>query len=389
MTKSDTLKIVIGGDLCPFGRVEKFLEQGDSHHVFGTFLGLFQQSDLLLANLECPLVLSQTPAIKGGPVLGASIKSLAGLKNAGFHLLGLANNHIMDHGRAGLFSTLDACHAAGIETVGAGINAIEAAAIWVRSYNRIRVGVMAVAEAEYSLAGTAEPGANSMDFFNTARKLREARDLCDFLVVLVHGGNEHLAIPRPGLRNFCQWLVEEGAKVVVCQHSHCIGTYEEYGTGLIVYGQGNLLFDMPSKHKTWQEGILVDLEIAPDLTFKYDFIPYETRQSGDGIDKPSEVRSRAIMSDFRRRSEIFHDKELLEKQWQTFCESKRSLYMSIIHGFGRVLSVLNRMLPLTEYLYTKSQRRNIGNIVRCESHHEVLVTLADMDLASERRRKGN
>ena len=33
-----------------------------------------------------------------------------------------------------------------------------------------------------------------------------------------------------------------GADVVLCQHSHCIGCYEQYEGAHILYGQGNFHF---------------------------------------------------------------------------------------------------------------------------------------------------
>ena len=37
-------------------------------------------------------------------------------------------------------------------------------------------------------------------------------------------------------------MAENGADVVICQHSHCIGCYEEYQGCYILYGQGNFHF---------------------------------------------------------------------------------------------------------------------------------------------------
>jgi len=58
--------------------------------------------------------------------------------------------------------------------------------------------------------------------------------------------------------------------------------------------------------------------------------------------------------------------------------------MSLIHGYSRPLSLLYRTGFLTRLLFTRSQRRNSGNVVRCESHWEVVTTLADLDLERER-----
>jgi len=376
--------LVIGGDLCPVGRIGPVLERGDGGAAFGSLLPDLQSADLFMANLECPLVDRATPAIKGGPVLGFSPRCLAGLKQANLSLLGLANNHIMDHGHQGLTGTIEACRMAGIDTVGAGGDLAEAGRLWMRNVGDHRLGVLALSEAEYSLAGPHRPGANSMDVIRTAKMLRAARTACDFLVVLVHGGNEHLDIPRPGLRDFCRWLVEEGARVVVCQHSHCVGTYESYASGLIVYGQGNLLFDYPSQQAMWRYGVLIKLCLDSGGGFTHEFVPYSLRPAGTGIERLPAMEAEAFLSGFRARSLVLADEEAYERQWRQFCESRRSRYMSLIHGFCRPLYLLNRTGLLTRLLFTRTQLRNIGNVIRCESHRDVLTTLADVDLERER-----
>lgn len=52
------------------------------------------------------------------------------------------------------------------------------------------------------------------------------------------------------------------------------------------------------------------------------------------------------------------------------------------------MKLLNRTMTLTRLFYSRSQLRNTGNLVRCESHREVMETLAQMDiLADQLRRK--
>ena len=78
----------------------------------------------------------------------------------------------------------------------------------------------------------------------------------------MHGGNEGYPYPSPRLMDTCRFLVEQGANAVICQHSHCVGCYEEYRGGHIVYGQGNLIFDASIPPPGWNEGVLVRLHIS-------------------------------------------------------------------------------------------------------------------------------
>lgn len=99
---SSTQKVLIGGDLCPIGRSMPLFEAGKAQAFFNDLLPEFEKADFSVVNLECPLIRKKTPIVKIGPTLDASETCINGIKAAGINLVGLANNHIMDHGKAGL-----------------------------------------------------------------------------------------------------------------------------------------------------------------------------------------------------------------------------------------------------------------------------------------------
>ena len=42
--------------------------------------------------------------------------------------------------------------------------------------------------------------------------------------------------PSPYLQKVCRKIIDYGADIIVCQHSNCIGCYENYSKGEIIYG---------------------------------------------------------------------------------------------------------------------------------------------------------
>lgn len=94
---------------------------------------------------------------------------------------------------------------------------------------------------------------------------------CDIAIVLYHGGKEHYRYPSPNLQRICRKIVDKGADLVICQHSHCIGCEEKWNSGVIVYGQGNFLFDN-SNSEFWKTGLLVVLDF--DKTMKQTSVSY-------------------------------------------------------------------------------------------------------------------
>ena len=376
--------LLIGGDVCPIGRNEAALVAG-SPTVFGNILPEVENADLTIVNLECPLIVKSTAVVKGGPTLAAKAACVKGLKAGGIDIVNLANNHIMDHGLEGLRSTLSACENAGIATVGAGLREKDARRLLIRTVNNIRIGILGIAESEYSIARNGHAGAYGVDTIDLVHRLRGRKEACDFLVVLLHGGNEHYKFPRPGLLELCRFIIEEGAHVVICQQSHCVGTYEEYMSGLIVYGQGNLIFDLPIEEPGWHEGMLVKLIFSSEQRFEYELIPIFQSCGGEPVKRMDSMQSQTFLYDLAKRSRVLGSKQEVERLWLEFCLAHRNTYMSMALAMGKLLSKLNRNGFVTRLLYRRGNLRTMGNVIRCESHREVLIRIADSDIDEERR----
>ena len=67
-----------------------------------------------MANLEAPLTNRTDTFMEKEFVLKVSTDAFGAIKSAGFDVLTLANNHIMDYGPCGLQDTMDILNKAGI-----------------------------------------------------------------------------------------------------------------------------------------------------------------------------------------------------------------------------------------------------------------------------------
>lgn len=97
--------------------------------LYGDVLPYIQKADISITNLESPLIDDGIPIPKNGPNLKSSIESVEALKFVGFYIVTLANNHMMDYGAEGLYSTISTCENNGIRCIGAEKNFIEASKI--------------------------------------------------------------------------------------------------------------------------------------------------------------------------------------------------------------------------------------------------------------------
>jgi poly-gamma-glutamate synthesis protein (capsule biosynthesis protein) len=327
-----------------------------------------------VANLECPLIGEPSPISKTGPVLGAPQAVARGLKAMGLHAMGLANNHIMDHGARGLASTLEACRSQGIATFGAGFGLEAASAPVILEVRGLRIGLMAMAEREWSIATRGGPGANPLDIIDFVRRMRSFRASIDCLVVLLHAGSELYELPSPRLRKVCQFLVEEGAHVVTCQHSHCVGSWELYQGRPIVYGQGNFIFDYPAQGYHGREGSLISLEFREGGEIVCDLVPFTQGGDRPGLHAFAPEEAASFLEALTARSRALESDGRLEAHWEAYCQSRKLPLLDEVLGHGRILRRLNHKGALLKWR-GKPYLKNLLSIVQNESFVETLDTV--------------
>lgn len=372
------MNLLIAGDLSPVGKNEVPLSDSSAESIIlKKNPEIIRQNDFFIANLESPLCsgsIGKKRLMKTGPVLYCTRNILPGLKKAGISMLSLANNHIMDAGKKGLEHTLETGMSCGMEFVGAGKNIEEAEKIAIIRKGSLRVGIMAVAEKEFSYAESKCPGASPADLIRMKRNIDSHAKDWDFLVVLYHGGNEYYPFPSPDLRDRCRFLVDCGAHVVLCQHTHIIGCHEFYREGYILYGQGNFLFDMPNRPAWWYRGLLVQLKIADEGSFKVELLPVTQSPDEPGVELLDARGKKEELDALKERSERFLEPDFLEQSWLEFCKKYENYYLGLALGFPKILRRLNRWGWLLK-LYPEDVVLGLGNLYRCDAHRNVIVTL--------------
>ena len=210
---------------------------------------LIAGSDLATANLEGPELGANgkfEPFPKAGPRLRNPRGTVQRLRDAGFHLLTLANNHIGDYGRSGVAATLDACRKAGVAVCGAGLSPREAYAHCRLKIGGRTVGIVAFAENGFGAcgsAGAAQWGYAGWRATELVEQLELLRGQCDILIVVAHAGLEDSPVPLPCWRDAYRMLIRAGADWVIGHHPHVVQGSEIYRGKRIDYSLGNFFFD--------------------------------------------------------------------------------------------------------------------------------------------------
>lgn len=319
------MKVVFCGDTSPTVDNNHLFQAGDLDTLFHDTLPLYRQADFAVLNLEVALTEKNTPIKKIGPALAATPAAAQVLKDAGFTHCALSNNHFYDMGKEGVADTLEALQKAGLGITGFGRNEEESLQDLVLEKGGSTLCVIAVCEHEYSYALPDRMGCRGFDPFDTPLQVRAAKEKYDRVVVLYHGGKEQCHYPSPRLYKACHAMAKSGADLILCQHSHCIGTYEEFQGCHIVYGQGNFHFAKEAyreKYEDWHEGLVVTYDAAANTVA---FTPLMAENGT--IRLANEQEAGRIMRGFKTRSASLQDGTWRDG-WHAFCEKHRDLYVA-------------------------------------------------------------
>lgn len=376
------LSILFGGDYAPVGRFERPARLADPF-LFGDLTEHILASDVSCLNLELPLVTIESPESKAGPVMAAHPEVLNSVAAAGFNLINLANNHILDHGPQGLESTLEACRRSGLLTVGAGLTSDAACRPVTISRKGMKVNILAFAEQEFNGAGPHSAGTALLDAARNVKQIMDARSTGDALIVIVHGGNEFFDLPRPGLREVCHMFAQVGADAVICHHSHVCGAYECIDGVPIHYGLGNLVFDHQNPPKGWNQGYAVRLHISINSQRKaevtQELFPFEQDPDNFRLRLLDGEKRELFFQQMAERNRILADKDAWERRWVEYCNSvsDNMLGKLALPKKFRGSERLFRILGLKRLFFPSGGSKEKLNLLRCPSHREVLITLLD------------
>ncbi|HYU78114.1 MAG TPA: CapA family protein [Vicinamibacterales bacterium] len=195
------------------------------------------------------------------------------LTAAGVDVCVLANNHVLDYGRAGLDETIATLVDAGLKVTGAGASIDQArqpAIIDVGNEGRIlvfAVGAENSGIARTWAATTAASGVDLLRDFSDASadallaRVRSRKRHGDVAVVSIHwGDNWGYEVPDAHIL-FAHRLLDDSVDLVHGHSSHHPRPMEIYKDKLVLYGCGDFLTDY--------EGITGDEEFRDDLVLMY------------------------------------------------------------------------------------------------------------------------
>ncbi|MGU3470577.1 CapA family protein [Paenibacillus sp. D51F] len=255
-----TVRLAFTGDILLASKVADQMEANGLDYPFTGAAPYLSKPDLTAGNLETPITLRGTPAENKQYVFKGKPGYLKPLKDAGFDVVTVANNHTLDQGTEGLLDTMKYLDDVKLPHVGGGRNDKEAFAPVILASKGVKIayiGVSRVLPVTDWMAGPKRIGV--AEAYNSARAveaIRSAKEKADLVVVMVHWGTERSEQPNAQQKRLARDLVDAGADLVIGAHPHVLQGFELYKGKWIAYSLGNFIFTSNSNSKTSETGVL-------------------------------------------------------------------------------------------------------------------------------------
>lgn len=211
-------------------------------------------ADLCMANNEFSFSTRGTPMENKQFTFRANPSYVSILKELGLDVVSLANNHALDYGRDALNDTFKTLDNANIFYSGAGKDIKRASKPYYADLGNTRVGIISASRVIPVADWNIEIGSPGMlCSYSTAaitKAIKEAKALCNYLVVYIHWGVELMEMPEDYQRALAKKYIDAGADLVIGTHPHVPQGIEYYNNKPIIYSLGNYIFNinMPSAY---------------------------------------------------------------------------------------------------------------------------------------------
>ncbi len=239
------LRIAAVGDIMLGGTGTPEFQRFGYDYPFEKTRGLLKQAQLVFGNLEGPMTHADHAPVEKKYVYRSPPEKVApALRNAGFNVVSLANNHTMDQGVEGLRHTLEALDLVGIKYAGAGMDLAAARRPAILQAGNARVAFLAytLTFPEEFWATPDKPGSPFGHEAHVRADIAAATQQADIVIVSFHWGAEGKIELRDYQKQLGRAAIDAGAAAVIGHHPHVLQGVERYKHGVILYSLGNFAF---------------------------------------------------------------------------------------------------------------------------------------------------
>ena len=367
---SKPLRVAVMGDIC-MDQMQDAMTPERAAALLAGVRPLLDAADLRIANLENAIAEPDAPIAKCGPNLWQKPENLCFYREARVDCAILANNHTGDFGPEGVENTVRVLDEWGLGHAGAGANLDAAYEPWYALTDAGTLAVCAWCENEFGGATLDAWGSAGFDWNRAANAVKAAKAKADFVLVIMHGGNEHNPLPSPRVRARYRTFVDLGADAVVGMHPHCMQGAETYEGAPILYSTGNFLFREMTDDPSWFRGYIADLTFEKGKKPVFALHPYVFDKALTAIRLFEGEEKEKMLAYLDTLSAIIPDEALLRRYFDGWCT---------ITGPSHAKYAFDAAW-LDEHDFPKGHPAlAVRNIRTCEAHDELVTNLCRMVL---------
>lgn len=284
--KADLL--FVGDAMQHQAQLDRALELGggkyyDYSDCFKLIAPAVTEADYAVCNLEVPL--GGGPDYTGFPCFSAPDSYAEALRDAGFDMFLTANNHCLDRRDKAARRTLLALDSLGVDHIGTYHDAAQRKSLvpFIRSVKGIKFGFLNYTYGTNGIEPRDGIEVALIDRDRIREEIRLTREAgAEMVVVCMHWGIEYSLRENQDQRNLAEFLVDNGADLVIGSHPHVIQPMEivkrdaKKGDALIVYSLGNFISNMKTDDTRGGAMVTVTVERGADGVPRMKCATYDT-----------------------------------------------------------------------------------------------------------------
>lgn len=256
--------VLLVGDIMMARGVDEFTKKYGLEYPFIKIKRMFKGVDVVYGNLEGPIMINALPVSLKSVSFVYPVEVVSLLKDLGFTVLNIANNHMKDQGGEALLGTRK----------------------YLEEYNIFPLGDYQSCDSKYSYQNGKILFIGAHLVYNNSACVKEIieqvtqvkkQDPRTYIIVTPHWGNEYTHLANAFQRTTAHLLIESGVDAIIGHHPHVVQSIEEYRGKPIFYSLGNFVFDMYFS-KAVQEELAVGVKLTPNAVTFY-LVPIRSHQS--------------------------------------------------------------------------------------------------------------
>ena len=344
------MRITFVGDIFP-GNMPYNTKYGIGQQMqkdYGNYLSIkkfFEGSDVIAGNLEAPLI---CPSDYQSKLTFAGNSYFAKyLRECGFDLVSIANNHILEHGMAGFESTMKILNNEGIKYIGKNVDG--KSNIFNMQFGDISVCVAAFNDIYDKRLSNTYAEFSETSILATIKEMDKYDP--SFKILSFHWGNEYIHLPSHRQINMSRKFIDNGVDVIIGHHPHVIQPFEKYKKGLIFYSLGNFMFDMIYS-KNVRSGILVHLDLHRNQEIEHEIVPITIDRNFIPQQSEHNILYNNILEDYSHARSTFYDKSVSHYEFFFNKKSKRrKLIQRLRMKKDLIRGIIRRSFSLRQFIF--------------------------------------